>query len=538
MEQIVERMKKFVYKYRYILIGLSVFIVIYIMCASSMYAQDEYNYSNISWTSQRITGIKDLIFSLRRIYFNWSGRLIALGLSQVFLFIGKGYYDILNSIVFVFFIYMLCKVTGKKVSALCLICSLFLVSIGISEFWQKCIWLTASFNYLWTAFFMLITMYYFYNIIINDKKLTKLEKFFFYVFSFCAGLSHENTAFVMGSFIIVLGLANFKKFLKMNFKEKMNIIIPIILFGIGAMILIFSPGNFNRLGESDISIKLSLILSNFYYIRVMLVIFVLTTIAIFCRKDSRDVVKKNFLYFILPMFIALLPMTIIHDFPARAMLAYESCIMICILNNVRELENLLDKKKKIKTALCVIILIIAFTPLILKAWFASKYVAPYREKMIDELTIAKAEGIEDAVIEGFDKTEEASKLGLYMDMFAEVSDLSVINSYMSTYYGFKSITAVPKDCMIIEIDIKDEEVVEVYNLVRRDTGEFYSARITSAVAPMPDLTYKNRIVFCIPKSEYEAVRLELPNEVLENVISSKLIEYGNVREFDINELLD
>ena len=51
------------------------------------------------------------------------------------------------------------------------------------------------------------------------------------------GWSQENVAFVLGSYIIVIGLSNIKKFIKYSIKEKILIISSIILFGIGALLL-------------------------------------------------------------------------------------------------------------------------------------------------------------------------------------------------------------------------------------------------------------------------------------------------------------
>lgn len=536
----MKRLKKFFKEHKsWIPIFVVIFILIYAMCTSNMYAQDEYNYSNITWTTQRIESLRDLVTSLKLIYFNWSGRIIALGLSQLFLYLGIQYYDILNSIVFVVFIYMLGKVTGKKNSTIGILLALWLVSTQINEFWQKFIWEAGSFNYLWPVAFMLVVMFYFYNIIVNNKKNSTIENIIFYLFCFCAGLSHENTAFVTGMFIIVIILVNIKKLLKLNLREKLNIIIPVILFGIGAMILIFAPGNFSRLGESDTSILYTHILNNFLEIKILILIFIITSIItfFFCKKESRMVVKNNLIYFILPMICALVPMLIIHDFPERAMLAYEACIIIAILNNVFELEELIIEKRKLKIVIITFLFIISFSPLMYKAWFAKKYIEPYKEKMIFQLNYCKMAGMDSAVIEQFDKLEKAQNLNIYMDMFPKISDISIINEYISRYYGFKSVTALPKDCIMIEIDITDENEIIPYNLINKNTNEIYTTRILATELQMPTLTYKNRICFIIQESELSNIKLDIPDDIANKVVSAEIRSIGNIEKINIENLL-
>lgn len=537
----MENLKKMVKEHKsWLIIFVAIFILIYAMCTSNMYAQDEYNYSNITWTNQRISSMHDLLTSIKLIYFNWSGRIIALGLSQLFLYLGIGYYDILNSIVFVAFIYMLGKVARKENSTICILAALWLVATQINDFWQKFIWEAGSFNYLWTVLFMLITMYYFYHIIINDKKNSKFENVVFYFFSFCAGLSHENTAFVTGMFIIIMFLVNIKKLLKLDLKEKIKLITPVLLFGIGAMILIFSPGNFSRLGESDTTIMFSHIKDNFLGIKTLIMIYVVSSIVVYIlgKKESRDVVKNSFVYFIIPMIFAVLPMLIIHEFPPRAMLAYEACIIIAVLNNVFELEKFIVEKRKVQVAVITVLTVIAFVPITYTAWFAKEYIEPYKENMISQLNYCKMAGMDEAVIEQFDKLEKAQELNIYMDMFPKISDISIINTYMSSYYEFSSITALPKNCIMIEVDITNENEIIPYNLINRETNEVYSTRIMGTELQMPNLTYQNRICFAIPESELDNVKLDIPADIVNKVVSAEIKSIGKIETIDIEELLE
>ena len=61
-----------------------------------------------------------------------------------------------------------------------------------------------------------------------------MQTILFWILAFITGFSQENTAFVTGSFIIVLVLTNMKYLLKLPLKEKIYWILSILIFGIGA----------------------------------------------------------------------------------------------------------------------------------------------------------------------------------------------------------------------------------------------------------------------------------------------------------------
>ena len=87
--------------------------------------------------------------------------------------------------------------------------------------------------------------------IIKKKKYNFMQTILFWILAFITGFSQENTAFVTGSFIIVLVLTNMKYLLKLPLKQKIYWILSILIFGIGAMLLILAPGNFVRLNSTS-----------------------------------------------------------------------------------------------------------------------------------------------------------------------------------------------------------------------------------------------------------------------------------------------
>ena len=69
----MEKIKSFVQNNKdFVIIGIFVALIIFLICNFNMFAQDEYNYSNITWTSQRLTSIRDVVKSAIMLWKNWS----------------------------------------------------------------------------------------------------------------------------------------------------------------------------------------------------------------------------------------------------------------------------------------------------------------------------------------------------------------------------------------------------------------------------------------------------------------------------------
>jgi len=315
---------------------------------------------------------------------------------------------------------------------------------------QKFIWLSGSINYLWTSTIMLGVMYYFYNILMKDNKITNKEIPMFFAISFFAGWSQENVAFVLGTFIIMICLINIKKFLKYEKRDKIIIIASIILFGIGAMALIFAPGNFIRANTMQRDIKSSLlnIINNVKEMKEIIIIYIISALSILMiksdKKEKKTMIKTQ-LILVSTVIIAVLPMLFITEFPTRAALAYETVILVGILANTSFIIRNLNLKKTI-VILEIICTIGICYKLAKNVSVSENYVRPYKEKMIMEIYQEQKAGKKDAVLSEFKDKDKIVALGttalLRPDDFPEKSKDSLTNRYMARYYGFDKITTV------------------------------------------------------------------------------------------------
>lgn len=513
------------------------YLLIYLLCKFDMFAQDEYNYSNVAGTSERVKSIGDIVNTQKILYEQWSGRIPALAGIQLFLLVGTPIYNIINSVVFIVSLLSICKVINKKISFLQISSILFLILYAINVFWEKFIWISGSLNYLWTITAMLIVMKYIYKIIIKEEEIKLLDKILLFILSFFAGWSHENTAFILGSFLFVIIGVNWKKILKLDNKKKQIIIFSTLLFIFGSILLIFAPGNFYRLGTSDTSLTIKYILRNLYKIKYLILIYILITIVAFIYGKRKDKILNQVLYFIFPCIIALIPMVIIHDFPQRAMLAYEICFMICIADSILILEQRFQKYNMYIKVFTVIISLLAISNLLYKAWFAYKYVNPYKISMEKEINYAKANSKNDVILTKFDKYDEAKKIGMYMDPFPKTLDISIINTYMAKYYGVNSIIALDKNTSMIEIILNDEEILTNYNLVDKNTYQVVSMRMSNTELQMPNLTMSKRIVYVIPTSLINDVIVDFPNRIINNINKVYIKDLNDVFEVNIDKFI-
>ena len=520
-----------------------IYIGMFIICKYNMFAQDEYNYSHIAWTNQKLSSFSDIVKSQIDIYKNWSGRIPVLGMVQVFLYIGKIFYDIINPIIFILFIIMLIKAANVKVDEKNIFIILLFSIFGAYKFWEKYIWISGSLNYLWPVTLMLIVIYYIYNMIVNDKKTNVINTIVLLISSFFAGWSHENVAFVLGSFIIFICLFNIKKILSLNNSAKIKLIASILLFGIGAILLIFCPGNFGRLGDTERSVTLLPVLKNILALYKIIILYIVTILIlkksnkVKQKYDVNTILKQQIHYFIFPIILALIPMIIIAEFPIRAALAYEVLLYILILKNLdiifKSFEN-----KKIKKRITATVILISILLLYSKSLFAFIYLRPYKEKIENQISQEKQLGKNDIIISQFENLNLAKIIGVYMDIFPKATDTSIINSYMSTYYDINTITAIEDGYAQIEIDIKDEAEITEYSVKDKNTDKTITNRIVDVELPMPQTSMLNRIIFNIPVVQLNNVYIDLPNNIKDNITDIKVKTLSDIPEINKYNLIE
>jgi hypothetical protein len=192
-----------------------------------------------------IHSIGDIFLSQYNFYFSWSGRNVAHFITQVWLLAGKPLFNIANTIVYCFFIFLVqFHITGsiKKPNP-----GLFLIINILFWFfvpaWGNFLWLTGSCNYLWTTTIILFFLVPFRKRQDEpDYRWNIPFSVLFFLVGILAGWSNENS----GVAVLCLLIAYF--IIKIIRKDKFTLfeILGTVGFLIGFSLLIAAPGNYAR----------------------------------------------------------------------------------------------------------------------------------------------------------------------------------------------------------------------------------------------------------------------------------------------------
>lgn len=531
---------------KYLPIFLFLFVVsvsIYTIGSSNLFAPDEYNYSNIYDTTQPITSFSDLRISLDGFYNNWTGRILVHGAIQLFLWLNINAFYVLNGIVFSLFLIGIIRLFKNKVTILNLSVSLFLIIFCTMAFCEKYIWVSGSLNYLWPTCFMLYTLAFFYNGIIKKKKYNFMQTILFWILAFITGFSQENTAFVTGSFIIVLVLTNIKYLLKLPLKEKIYWILSILIFGIGAMLLIFAPGNFVRLNSTASGKHLYIIntLKNVFHIQNLIVIYIILFIAVFLKeknaqsqdsKKTLTVTSEQIKYVILPNIIAILPMFILSEFYDRAMLPYETLILAGIIYSLSTLLKNTSPRSKINLGATVIFTFCSLYPLFTNYAFCVKYLKPYKNQFTNQIETQINEGISTLVVNKFEHISDIPVGNMICENYLDSLSNDFRNQFAARYYHVAGIYCVPTDFCHIEITT-DIETTDNFYVVNKDNVPL-AYRYINSKYPVSSLA--NKIIFELPISQLPNAILVIPEEIQEHITSIEYREVGKIETLDKSNL--
>ncbi|MEG0872450.1 MAG: DUF6056 family protein [Clostridia bacterium] len=460
-----------------------------------------------------------------------------MGLIQFFLLIGKPLFDVLNALVFGIFTVLIGKVLCKKTNVLSISSVILLVLFAGKVFWDKFIWMSGSLNYLWCVTSMLVVIYYFYKIIIENRKLKKYEIPLLLLLSFFSGWSQENTIFVLGSFLGMITVLNIKKIKMLEKREKIVLVLSVVLFIVGAVILLIAPGNYARLGDGKRIFDFKGILTNmdvFIKLSVVFIIISCVNLAVDFKSNKKEVINQ-FLYFIVPVIIALIPMTIIPVFPSRSMLPYEVCFYICIVSSVCIFAEWLHKSNKkhmriIYYLLTTTSVFIAIASLIYYTTFTIKYIKPYKEYIAKEVSNTKKEGKKEIVLNEFTELEKAKKMQINMEMFPNILENQCASYYIARYYKLDFVIAIPDKTTCVEVKLNEENKDSNLNIINKENGDILARRITpeSQYGFFPVMRY-DKAVFCIKTEDIDNMKIDIDKSLVKEI---KIKNKDVVKTFD------
>lgn len=301
---------------------------------------DDYIYKfrfleNGSNRSCPINNISDVFLSQVEHYHQVNGRFIVHFVIQLFSgIIGKPIFNLLNSVAFLAFIYMLVKYTMKEVTAMrFLIVSLAVVFL-LPCFNNCFLWMSGAINYLWSG---LAVLFYLYVLNQFKDKDISWKYFAIGVLALFLGWTHEGISFPLAlSSLFYILFFNKKRFRSASF--------PLILFFlIGSLLCAFSPSTMSR-GGFDSTIGIMTILSrvvNGLSLLAHLKSFVfLALLILYCLIRRKRIVKlDDFSIIIVGGIIFSMGIVLISGFSTgRAAFGLELCCLMMVLRILSDMK--------------------------------------------------------------------------------------------------------------------------------------------------------------------------------------------------------
>lgn len=309
--------------------------------------------------SMPIKNFFDILISQYNHYFLHGGRApIHIIIQSFCALIGKDIFNFITPLFFVSFIVLLGKTTlGKEAKSNKSLYLIPFIIFYISIIHPKCLYSTiaCSVNYLWSSVICLFTWLYF----TQKTTIHKIALVPFYLLCFVAGWSHEGIVIPLSIALISYWFFEIKKI--RHWKT-----VALLIFGIGATLLILAPGNFVRSGNAPFSIKEAIIRGLLFY-KTLRVFFLLPLTLLFSYlKFGKNLTKTwAFQNKHLIMGIALSLPIFMYIGPAAPRVGFGielfSAILLGSLINAIIAINRDSKVFAIAPYLCIIIPIVTFS---------------------------------------------------------------------------------------------------------------------------------------------------------------------------------
>lgn len=345
----MEKMKKFwnVKRNQIIFILTLIFIMMFILNTLTPLLADDYSYS-FNLNHEKVSSLLDVFNYQVWHYFNWGGRIVAHSLAQIWLMLPKIVFNVLNTLVYVFVIYLIylnVKGDNKEDKPIFLLIIHLLLWFLLPAYGQNILWLVGSCNYLWTLFFILLFLLLYRK---NVTKTSMLKNIGLLLFGIIVGWTNENTAF--GLITVLIGLMVIDKIY--NKKKipayKMSGLIGTI---IGFILLIIAPGNFVRSAKFVdtepflVKIVKRIIDYTINYIDYCLPLFIgiIVLISIYLYKKKK--IDWNFIVFFIGSFFSVYSMIISPYFLLRSWIGV---FIFLIMSLLVLLYNVIDCSKMYK----------------------------------------------------------------------------------------------------------------------------------------------------------------------------------------------
>lgn len=433
---------------------LLIFISIFILNLLYPYFPDDWLYSYISGPqtilNTRVSSLSDVFYSQYNHYFLWGGRSVVHVIDQTLLMLDFRVMCLINSLVFVVFLYIIYLIANKKnnINIYLFLLLVFLTIIAQPEFCETVLWKTGTANYLYGTLIIILFIYqyiryYFYP----HNNYSKIRCLVIFIFGIVAGWTNENMSVALIFFIL-----SFFFILKIqNVKIPYWGIYGVVGVVLGCVVMLIAPGNFVRLETMDNingffpSIETVLKFFSRYMIRLLipylLFLFLYQKYSVQKTKEERKKMMYISFLFVVTSIIALLVMSAAPLFPKRALFGIITLFAIGIGILYANIDlyrvNLIRKMNLTISIIFVVWLTVDFILKYENFYTLSMF---WKERQI-QAEKEKEKGVEDVVFE----KPVPENLHKYFVFDLTEDPANWMNEAYAKYYGLKSVKVLNKE---------------------------------------------------------------------------------------------
>lgn len=421
------------------------FCIFFILTNFSPMANDEYAYSCVFWTSQRITNLSDIINSMQNLYMGWSGRIIYNGLFlQSLLFFGKTFIALVSAFTFSLLGLLIFQFNGIRTSFTkkdFILCALFYAVIwfALPDF-ASILWITGASNYLWPFIFLFLFVLPF---IYNMKQIRAKSTVFPYIYpavAFIAGLSTE-IFFTLGGVAALLLLIISKK---RKIQIPKHLWIGFILFIAGAVILLAAPGNFARAAAHNSTLWTNLltavvILYKNYLFQIVFIFAAIIILFVVNRRSGHKQDQSAAYALLAGALLSVIMVWFTPEFSDRVLIPAAIVILIVVFYMANSaLKPVFIQNKFVFCTSIAIAAVMAFSQLQILSTYSNINAQMINRDSVIRSEIAK--GIQNISLPPVQIT--AGRYVHYTDITQDPN--TDYNSFLALYWGVNSIVLDPE----------------------------------------------------------------------------------------------
>lgn len=226
-----------------VLICIALYAYIVLMSLSAIWIGDDITYQFSFSTQGALTSLRDVFSSQLAHYHTMNGRFLAHFIVQVMLvFVGKTGFALLNGVMWILLIALLMRLLGKEWTDWRMLGTIAILSIV--SFPTKYV-PTCQIGYIWMFDFVLVWLLAFRHF--SHSGTNAWHLLWLIPFSILAGWTQEALVVGVSAALIVYMLCNWRKASLAQWTM-------FVFFGLGAMLLCFSPATLSRTGEVHASV--------------------------------------------------------------------------------------------------------------------------------------------------------------------------------------------------------------------------------------------------------------------------------------------